>query len=107
MLPKVAKAKNMKRNRIVFICTSFEKKLIKIKAKKAGLKTAEYCRKSAMDKEIKEILNNEHVDFYRMLIKYHNNFKRIGNIIKNKEPGLFKLTNDTALEIKKHLKNFK
>lgn len=97
----------MKRNRIEFICTSFEKKLIKIKAKKAGLKTADYCRKAALNKEMKEILNEEQIELYKMLIKYHNNFKSLGNLIKNKEPGLFKLTNDTALEIKKHLKNFK
>ena len=56
---------------------------------------------------MKEILNEEQIELYKMLIKYHNNFKSLGNLIKNKEPGLFKLTNDTALEIKKHLKNFK
>ena len=97
----------MKRNRIEFICTSFEKKLIQLKAKKAGLKTADYCRKSALNKDVKEILNEDQIKLYKMLIKYHNNFKSLGNIIKNKEPGLFKLTNETALEIKKHLQNFK
>ena len=97
----------MKRTRIEFVCSSYEKKIIKIKAKKAGLKTADYCRKSALNKDIKAILTEEQVLFYRMLIKYHNNFKSIGNLMKKKEPGLFKLTSEVANEIKEHLTNFR
>jgi hypothetical protein len=97
----------MKRQRIEFICTSFEKKLIQVKAKKAGIKTADYCRKSALNKDIKEILNNEQIELYKMLITYHNNFKSIGNLIKNKHPDLYQKVYQTAEEIKVHLQNFK
>ena len=97
----------MKRQRIEFICTSFEKKLIQVKAKKAGIKTADYCRKSALNNDIKEILNNEQIELYKMLITYHNNFKSIGNLIKNKHPDLYQKVYQTAEEIKVHLQNFK
>lgn len=97
----------MKRIKIEFLCTSFEKKLIKLKAKNAGLTTAKYCRKVCLEKETKSILTEEEIDLYKMLVKYHNNFKSIGNLIKNKHPNLYEKVYQTADEIKSHLKNFK
>lgn len=94
------------KHRIEFTCKGLDRAIIKKNAKNAGLSIASYCRKCALDKDVKEILNDEQIEFYKMLIKYHNNFKSIGNLIKNKEAGLFKLVNETALEIKNHLKNF-
>ncbi|MDO6812257.1 plasmid mobilization protein [Tenacibaculum soleae] len=97
----------MNRIKIEFLCTSFEKKLIKLKAKNAGLTTAKYCRKVCLEKETKSILTEEEIDVYKMLVKYHNNFKSIGNLIKTKHPDLYIKVFQTADEIKKHLQNFK
>ncbi len=97
----------MKNQKIEFRCTRFEKKLLKIKAKKAGLSLSEFCRKSANNKIIKERLTDEQIELYKMLVRYHNYFKSIGNLIKNKHPDLYKKVFTTAEEIKSHLKNFK
>lgn len=97
----------MKNHKIEFRCSLYEKKILKIKAKKAGLSLSEFCRKSANDKIINERLTEEQIDFYKMLIQYHNNFKNIGNLIKNKHPDLYQKVYQTADEIKNHLKNFK
>jgi len=97
----------MKNEKIEFRCSRFEKKLLKIKAKKAGLSLSEFCRKSANDKIIIERLTEEQIEVYKTLIKYHNNFKSIGNLIKNKHPDLYQKVYQTADEIKTHLKNFK
>ncbi|WP_370425071.1 mobilization protein MbpA [Tenacibaculum dicentrarchi] len=97
----------MKNQKIEFRCTLFEKKLLKVKAKKAGLSLSEFCRKSANDKMIIERLTEEQISIYKMLITYHNNFKSIGNLIKNKHPDLYQKVFQTADEIKNHLKIFK
>lgn len=97
----------MKNQKIEFRCTLFEKKLLKVKAKKAGLTLSEFCRKSANDKVISERLTEDQITVYKMLIQYHNSFKSIGNMFKNKHPGLYKKVFQTADEIKIHLKNFK
>ncbi|BCY29413.1 MULTISPECIES: mobilization protein MbpA [Flavobacterium] len=96
----------MKNVKIEFRCSLFDKKLIKIKAQKSGLTVSDFCRNSALDKTIVEKLNQEHIEFYKMLIKYHNNFKSIGNLIKNKDPLLHQKVNELADEIRTHLKNF-
>lgn len=96
-----------KKQVIIFRCTNYEKKLLKVKAKRAGLTLSEFCRKSANEKVIKERLTDDQIDHYKMLIKYHNNFKAIGNLIKNKHPNLYEKVYQTAQEIKQHLQNFK
>lgn len=97
----------MKNQKIEFRCTLFEKKLLKVKAKKAGLSLSEFCRKSANDKVISERLTEEQISVYKMLVQYHNYFKSIGNLIKIKHPDLYQKVYQTADEIKSHLKNFK
>jgi len=107
-LPLVAKGKNiMKKHKIEFRCSLFEKKLLKVKAKKAGITLSEFCRRAAFDTKIIERLTDEQIELYKMLITYHNNFKSIGNLIKNKHPYLFKEVIQTAEEIRNHLQNFK
>lgn len=97
----------MKNKKIEFRCSLYEKKLLKVKAKKAGLSLSEFCRKSAFDKSISERLTEEQIENYKMLIKYHNSFKSIGNLIKTKHPELYQKVFQTADEIKNHLQNFK
>lgn len=97
------------RNNIVtkFRTNSFEKKLIIIRAKKSGLSQSQFCKKAVLNIKITERLSEEQIELYKMLITYHNNFKSIGNLIKDKHPYLFKEVIQTAEEIKKHLQNFK
>lgn len=90
-----------------FRTNSYEKKLIKIRAKKTGLSQSEFCKKAVLNFKITERLTEEQIELYKMLIKYHNNFKSIGNLIKEKHPGLYQKINNTADEIKNHLQNFK
>ena len=97
----------MKKHKIEFRCTLYEKKLLKIKAKKAGLSLSEFCRKSANNKVIYERLTEEQINLYKMLIQYHNNFKHIGNLVKKRHPNLYQNVFQTTIEIKNHLKNFK
>ncbi|TVZ56936.1 hypothetical protein OD91_2238 [Lutibacter sp. Hel_I_33_5] len=90
-----------------FRTTSFEKKLIKIRAKKTGLTQSEFCKKAVLNFKITERLSEEQIELYKMLITYHNNFKSIGNLIKIKHPDLYQKVFQTAEELKKHLQNFK
>ena len=92
---------------IKFRCTIYEKKLLKIKAKKSGLTLSEYCRKATMEQRIIERLSDEHIDLYKTLIKYHNNFKSIGNMFKKRNPKLTEAVYQLANEFKEILKDFK
>ncbi len=98
-----------RKNTIVtkFRTNSYEKKLIKLRAKKAGLSQSEFCKKAVLEMKITERLTEEQIELYKMLITYHNNFKVIGNLLKNKDSHFYKKVNDLADEIKNHLQNFK
>ncbi|WP_418604575.1 mobilization protein MbpA [Hwangdonia sp.] len=91
---------------VKFRCSVYEKKLLKMKAKRSGLTLSEYIRRSLFEKEITERFTDEHIQIYKMLIKYHNNFKSIGNMYKKRNPKLTETVYDLANEIKAHLKKF-
>lgn len=91
---------------VKFRCSVYEKKLLKVKAKRSGLTLSEYIRRSLFEKEITERFTDEHIELYKMLIKYHNNFKSIGNMYKKRNPKLTQEVYDLANEIKAHLKKF-
>tara|TARA_R110002049_G_scaffold25956_4_gene90713 strand:- start:12151 stop:12666 length:516 start_codon:yes stop_codon:yes gene_type:complete len=91
---------------VKFRCSVYEKKLLKIKAKRSGLTLSEYIRRSLFETEITERFTDEHIELYKMLIKYHNNFKSIGNMFKKRNPKLTKEVHDLANDIKAHLKRF-
>ncbi|MEN8187922.1 MAG: mobilization protein MbpA [Bacteroidota bacterium] len=97
----------MKTSFIKFRCSLYEKKLLKIKAKRAGISLSEFCRRSAFDDKIIERLSEEQIDVYKMLVKYHNNFKVIGNMYRKQNPRLTEKVVQLADEIKTHLNNFK
>ena len=97
----------MKNENIKFRCSLFEKKLLKIKAKKSGITLSEFCRRSALDIKIIERLSDEQIELYKMLIKYHNNFKSIANLYRKKDPELVKEIYQLTDEIKFHLTQFK
>lgn len=91
---------------VKFRCSVYEKKLLKVKAKRSGLTLSEYIRRSLFEKEITERFTDEHIELYKMLIKYHNNFKSIGNMYRKRNPKLTETVYDLANEIKVHLKKF-
>lgn len=89
---------------IKFRCTALEKKLLKIRAKNCGLTLSEYFRRVAFEKKITERLTDEEIEIYQDLVKYHNNFKAIGNMFRKKNPNLAKMVYALAEDIKTHLK---
>lgn len=91
---------------VKFRCSIYEKKLLKVKAKRSGLTLSEYIRRSLFETKITERFTDEHIELYKMLIKYHNNFKSIGNMFKKRNPKLMQTVYDLADEIKAHLKLF-
>lgn len=97
----------MKKEVLQFRCSIYEKKLLKIKAKKSGLSISEYCRRAAFDDRIIERLSEEQIEVYKMLVKYQINFKRIGNMYRKRNPKLTDEVVQLANEIRKHLYNFK
>lgn len=101
---KVFKAK---RELVKFRCSVYEKKLLQVKAKRSGLSLSEYCRLVAGEKDIKERLSDDHLEIYKSLVKFHNNFKSIGNMFRKKDPRLSKAVYALADEINIHLQNIK
>ncbi|MEM6815631.1 MAG: mobilization protein MbpA [Bacteroidota bacterium] len=97
----------MKRDYIKFRCTIYEKKVLKKRAQRAGVSLSEYCRSSAFGNNIIERLTKEQLEHYAMLVKYKNNFSRISNMFKKRNPKLAREVEQLAEEIRKHLYNFK
>jgi Mobilization protein NikA len=91
---------------IKFRCSLYEKKLLKVKATACGLTLSEYVRRIAFNQITTERFSEEHIEIYKMLIKYHNNFKSIGNMFKKRNPKLTEAVHELANEIKSHLKKF-
>ena len=89
---------------IKFRCSLFEKKMLKIRANESGLNLSEFCRRAIYEKEIKERLSDDQIEIYKTLLKYHNNFKAIGNMFRKRDPTLARAVYNLADEIKKHLK---
>ncbi|MEP6262999.1 MAG: mobilization protein MbpA [Gillisia sp.] len=104
--PGGRKKKKMFKEKRVFIkfrCSVYEKKLLLVKAKRSGLSLSEYIRRVAAEKDIKERLSEDHLEIYKSLVKFHNNFKSIGNMFRKKNPGLSKEVYKLAEKIKLHL----
>ena len=91
---------------VKFRCSVYEKKLLKIKAIRSGLTLSEYIRRTVFEQTITERFSEEHIELYKMLIKFHNNFKSIGNMYKKRNPNLTETVYELANEIKTHLKKF-
>lgn len=97
----------MKREFVQFRCSVYEKKLLKVKAKKSGLSISEYCRRAAFDDRIIERLSEDQIEAYKLLVQYQNHFKRIGNMFRKRNPILSEEVNQLAKEIREHLLSFK
>ena len=94
----------VKRQTVKFRCSVYEKKLLQVKANRSRLSISEFCHRAAFQLEIKERLSNEHIEVYKTLVKFHNNFKSIGNMFRKKDPKLAYSVYQVAKEIKEHLK---
>ncbi len=97
---------NIKDEIIKFRCTTYEKKLLIIKAKTTGLTLSEYFRRVAFEQKIVERLTDTEIEIYQMLVKYHNNFKMISNSFKKKDAKLTQEILEVAKGIKEQLKKF-
>ncbi len=71
-----------KQERLEFRVSLLEKELIKQRAEKCNMSTGEYCRNSALGKRITYSLSDEELQVYKTLVKYHNNFTKIGNLYR-------------------------
>ncbi|WP_424492389.1 mobilization protein MbpA [Salinimicrobium sp. GXAS 041] len=97
----------MKREYIQIRCSIYEKKLLKRRAARAGISLSEYLRSTAFERNIVERMTPEQLEYYRMLVQYKNNFSRISNMFKKRDPKLAATVVELAEEIRTHLKNFK
>ena len=97
----------MKREYIQIRCSIYEKKLLKKRAAKAGISLSEYLRSTAFQKNIVERITQEQLECYQLLVRYKNNFSRISNMFKKRNPQLSKEVKLLAEEIRSHLKNFR
>ena len=62
---------------------------------------------AVMEDRVVERLTEEQLEAYKMLVQYHNNFKRISNMFRKRNPKLADEVAQLAREIKTHLYNFK
>ncbi|WP_423819971.1 mobilization protein MbpA [Salinimicrobium sp. TIG7-5_MAKvit] len=97
----------MKREFIQIRCSIYEKKLLKKRAARAGISLSEYLRSTAFERNIVERITPEQLKYYRMLVEYKNNFTRISNMFKKRDPKLAATVERLAEEIRTHLQNFK
>lgn len=97
----------MKKTYIKFRCSIYEKKLLKKRAERTGLSLSEYCRSSAFGNSIIERLTDEQRAHYIMLVKYKNNFTRISNMFKKRNPKLANEVMELAEQIRLNLNNFR
>lgn len=81
----------MKDKTIKFRCTQSEKERIDGMAKRSGTTTSEYCRQQSLTGRILAApkLTAEEMSFFRALKDHNNGLSRLGNIIRNKQPGLY------------------
>lgn len=91
---------------IKFRVTPLEKEVIENYANYANLNISDYCRKSAFNKRIYKPLNEEELGVFKTLNQFYINFKRLGNLIRNKDENLFKEIEETTSIIKQHLRKF-
>ena len=97
----------MKKEFVQFRCSVYEKKLLKVKARKSGLSLSEYCRRAAFEDRIVERMTDEQIEAYKLLVKYQRNFKLITNMFRKRNPRLSEEAYQLAKEIREHLLKFK
>lgn len=97
----------MKSEYIHVCCSIYEKKLLKKRAARAGISLSQYLRAAALERNIVERITPEQLEIYQMLVQYKNNFSRISDMFKKRNPKLATEVEQLAEEIRSHLNNFK
>ncbi|WP_010249224.1 plasmid mobilization protein [Myroides injenensis] len=99
----------MKReHKIEFRVTLTESLLIKNKAKKIGCSVSEYLRNTALGYSVSYKLTQDEIETYKLLNKFADNFRRIGNLFKLGDTTKVKeSTIETANLIRAHLEKLK
>ncbi|MDM1400050.1 mobilization protein [Myroides odoratimimus] len=99
----------MKReHKIEFRVTLTESLLIKNKAKKIGCSVSEYLRSTALGYSVSYKLTQDEIEIYKLLNKFADNFRRIGNLFKLGDTTKVKeSTIETANLIRAHLEKLK
>ncbi|WP_417359676.1 plasmid mobilization protein [Galbibacter sp.] len=86
-------------------CSAYEKKLLKLIAKRSGLSVSELFRRAVFRVEVKERMSDQHIEIYKNLVLYHNNLKSAAYLVGEKDPKFTKGVNRLAGEIKALLLN--
>lgn len=92
---------------IKFRVSSFDKKMLQIKAKENGISVSELLVRSALQRKIVPSMTNEEIEQYKELKKYQTNFARLSNMIKYNDPALYFEIKKLILELSTHLKFIK
>jgi hypothetical protein len=82
--------RKMKNRYVKFRCSESEKERIEGMAREAGTTTSEYCRQQSLTGRIltNRGLSPVEISYFRELKEHNNGLSRLGNIIRNRQPGL-------------------
>lgn len=76
----------IKREKIImFRASTLEKRIIENRAKATGITTADFCRRSALNKEVGYRLTPDEIEVYKSLTQTKVNFSRISNLIRDRK----------------------
>lgn len=84
-----------------------EKKILILNAKSVNMTMSEYIRSSINNKKVVERLSDEQIEFYLGLMKFHNDFKRLGNLFRKKDPNLKMTLYQVAKKLEYELDTFR
>lgn len=97
-----------KTKKIEIRVTLFEEKILKSKARSAGISLSHYMRNSALNKSTPKQLDALELDAYQDLKKYYNNFTSISNLFKNgNTPKMIEEIETLKTQLKEHLNYIK
>ena len=87
--------------------SSFDKKLLQIKAQENLISVSELLVRSALHRKITAPMTDDEVELYKELKKYQTNFARLSNMIKGNDPGLYFEIQRLISELGNHLRYIK
>lgn len=87
-----------------FRVTLLESETIKHRAEKTNLTISDFCRNSIFNKRINYALSEEEEKVYKNLTRFNNDFERLANYFKHKDPHFSTEIRKIAQEIKVELR---
>lgn len=95
---------------ISFRVSALEKKVIELSADDTNLSVSNFVRKAALNMKVQLRFSPEELEVYNDLHKYHDNFRRISNLVKGsnitQKDRLLNEIEEVKELIEKHLKQF-